>query len=103
MRICFLRSCMLGALAIVASAFFASAPVYADVSADPGFYRAVHDSIVVVIDAIDVAPTSVVVATDRRDLGLRPVDVTAAEPLKREFAESYATNGLVFLKPPMRC
>lgn len=103
MRSFLFRTIMLGALAIAASASLSHAPAMAEVTGGPGISRADHNLIVSSLGAINVAPAKIVVLTNRRDFGLHPAQVTAAEPLKREFAESYATNGLIFLTPPMRC
>ncbi|WP_160009778.1 hypothetical protein [Rhizobium sp. 18055] len=104
MRLYSIRSICLGSLALIASVLLASQmPASADVlPLDAGFYAIAHHPMDFAIVVHDMLPAAELARIDQ-DAPLSVTASTGFEPLKPEYAESYATNGLNFIDLRRRC
>jgi hypothetical protein len=98
-----IRSICLGSLALIASVLLASQmPASAEIiPLDAGYHAIAHQPMDFAIIAFDVLPAAELA---RLDVEFGSVMAsTGFEPLKPEYAESYATNGLNFIDLRRRC
>jgi hypothetical protein len=104
MRLYSIRSFIFGSFAAIACVLLASQmPASAEVvSLDAGYHTMAHLSPDLAIVVFDVLPAGEVARLDH-DAVMSVIASTGFEPLKPEYAESYATNGHNFIDLRRRC
>lgn len=104
MRLYSIRSFIFGSFAAIACVLLASQmPASAEVvPLDAGYHTIAHLTPDLAIVVFDVLPTDEIAQLDR-GRALSVVAFSGFEPLKPEYAESYASNGLNFLDLRRRC
>lgn len=105
----YFRLCIIGALSLIGSIFLLHMPSYAFTAVPAELGSNVLEHMEASLDAaktlmaVVVEPADLAFAAQIHNAGGHLIYAAAATPLKPEYAESYQTHGLIFLKPPLRC